>query len=109
MGKFIESHPGSGDWHIISGGKPNADWTGIDAQAPKSAYVPTQIRGSKSKYAAIEYEKRIQGPKTKYKEGRRTWTLGGSFSCWDKHPLKPPPGHQQMASFMTRHSQSMPT
>jgi hypothetical protein len=42
MGKFIESHPGSNDWHVISGGKPMADWSGIDPNEPMAAYVPTQ-------------------------------------------------------------------
>jgi hypothetical protein len=75
MGKFIESHPGSNDWHVISGGKPMADWSGIDTNVPMAAYVPTQIRAFKSKYAAIEYEKRISGLVTKFKEGMNLKTF----------------------------------
>ena len=43
MSEFIESHPGSGDWHVVSRGKPKHDWSGIDTTEPKPAYVPTQI------------------------------------------------------------------
>ena len=69
MGECIEPHPGSGDWHFISRGMPKHEWSGIDTIEPKPAYVPTQIRAFKSKYAALEYEKRITGLEIKFKEG----------------------------------------
>ena len=60
---------------MISGGKPKADWYGIDTKEPMAAYVPTQIRAFKSKYADIEYEKRISGLATKFKEGMNLKTF----------------------------------
>ena len=62
-------HPGSGNWHVVSGGKTKHDWSGINTTEPKPAYVPAQIRAFKCKYAALEYEKRITGLKIKFKKG----------------------------------------
>jgi hypothetical protein len=48
MGEFVESFPGTRDWHIIAGGKPEADWISRDATEPERTFVPTQLRGYKS-------------------------------------------------------------
>ena len=69
MGKYIESQAGCGDWHIVAGGKPLVDWSGIDATEPRSTFVPTQTRSFKSKYKTSEYEQRTTPMSTKFKEG----------------------------------------
>ena len=69
MGKFQESKPGSGDWYIISGGHPKADWSGIDPSKPVSTYVPTQKRIYGSKHESAEYAKRVKPMETVFKEG----------------------------------------
>ena len=69
MGRYEESQADCGDWHIVAGGKPLADWSGIDATKPRSTFVPTQTRSFKSKYKTTDYEKRTAPMATKFKDG----------------------------------------
>ena len=69
MGKYVESKSGTGDWHIIAGRKPKADWSGIDDTAKEETYVPTQKRRFNSKREATEYGDRVAPMTTKFKDG----------------------------------------
>mgnify|MGYP000857262147 FL=1 len=80
MGEFVESFPGTRDWHIIAGGKPEADWSSRDATEPERTFVPTQLRGYKNKYQSVEYEKRTEPMKTKFKEGMNLKTFQKAIS-----------------------------
>ena len=46
MGNYKESQPGKGDWYIVAGLKPKANWSGIDSTALEPTPVPTQKRRS---------------------------------------------------------------
>ena len=42
MGQYEEeSQADCGDWHIVAGREPLADWSGIDATEPRSTFLPT--------------------------------------------------------------------
>ena len=108
MGEFVESYPGTSDWHIIAGGKPKPDWSGRDATDPNRTFVPTQLRGYKNKYQAIEYEKRTEPMKTKFKEGmslkalQKTVTKHGQAHGLDTwHYLSDPFDHDKMLDVVT--------
>ena len=108
MGEFVESYPGTLDWHIIAGGKPKPDWSGRDATDPNRTFVPTQQRGYKNKYQAIEYEKRTEPMKTKFKEGmslkalQKAITKHGQAHGLDTwHYLNDPFDHNKMLDVVT--------
>ena len=54
MGTYQASQLGKGDWHIIAGHKPKADWSGIDYTEPVPTYIPTQKRRFRSMYETTE-------------------------------------------------------
>ena len=69
MGAYQESQTGAGDWYIIAGRKPKADWSGIDTTEPIPTPVPTQKRRYRSKYESSEYLQRVTPMTTQFKEG----------------------------------------
>ena len=45
MGSYKETVKGDGEWHVLTGGKPLPDWSGLDKTADKSevpSFAPTQ-------------------------------------------------------------------
>jgi len=69
MSSYNESYKGAADWHAISGGKPKADWSGLDASVPRSAPNPKQERPAKSDAKQKAYARRIVGLTVPFKEG----------------------------------------
>ena len=70
MGIYQESQPGEGDWHIIAGRKPKANWSGIDDTEPEPTLVLMQKRRFRSKYETTEYLQRVTPMTTMFKAGR---------------------------------------
>ena len=75
MGKYVESDAGVGDWYIIAGLKPKADWSGIDTTKKEETYMPTQKRRFNSKREVTKYGDSIAPMTTKYKDGMSTREL----------------------------------
>ena len=72
MGKYYESYPGASDTYAISGGKPLADWSGLDPKASnmkKSRNNPRLFRPLSAHHKNKAYKERIKGLETKFKEG----------------------------------------
>ena len=72
MGKYFESFPGAGDAYAISGGKPKADWSGLDEDEgalKKSKNNPRLFRPISAHHKNKAYKERIKGLEAKFKEG----------------------------------------
>ena len=67
MGAFIEQNPpGSGKWNIRMGGKPNADWTGLDVGETFKS-TPFHFRRPEMTSDSKGYLVRSTGLSTKFK------------------------------------------
>ena len=66
MGKYVESDSGTGNWYIIAGRKPKADWSAIDTTAKEDTFVPTQKRSFNSNREVTEYGDHVALMTTKY-------------------------------------------
>ena len=75
MGTYKESQPGKGNWYIVAGRKPKADWSGIDDTAPEPTLVPMQKRRFRSKYETTEYLQRVTPMTTKFRISLRELKL----------------------------------
>ena len=69
MGKYFESYPGAGDWYVISGGKPLADWSSLDPAAVTAKVNPRQFRPLSAALKRKAYDKRVEGLQTQFKQG----------------------------------------
>ena len=72
MGKYYESYPGAGDTYAISGGKPLADWSGLDPKASdvkKNRNNPRLFRPLSAHHKKKAYNELIKGLETKFQEG----------------------------------------
>ena len=69
MSTYNESYKGAADWYAISGGKPKADWSGLDTSVPRQAPNPKQDRPAKSDAKQKAYTLRIVGLTVPFKEG----------------------------------------
>ena len=75
MGSYTETVKGDGEWHVLTGGKPLPDWSGLDQTADRSevpSFAPTQWRGAGYKARLKCYEKMSEPLATKFKEGMDT-------------------------------------
>ena len=68
-GAYQESQTGAGNWYIIAGCKPNADWSGINTTEPIPTSVPTQKRRFRLKHELSKYLQRVTQMTTQFKEG----------------------------------------
>ena len=65
-----------------TGGKPNNDWTGLDASAPKSHTNPNQLRPAGVSSQQKSYSARVAPLEQKFKKGDSVKTL--ETKIWDK-------------------------
>ena len=57
------------DWYIIAGGKPLADWSGLDPIRGPIPFPPSQIRQASTKARSSYYAKIVVLMETKFKQG----------------------------------------
>ena len=68
MSSWVRLSPGS-DWYIVAGGKPLANWGGLDPTKDLSPFSPLQIRQSNTKARSSNYAKRTALVENKFKQG----------------------------------------
>ena len=68
MGIWTRLTPGS-EWFIIAGGKPLADWSGLDPTEDQVSRSPLQIRQVSQKTRSADYKNRIAPMAIKFKQG----------------------------------------
>jgi hypothetical protein len=86
MGVYVESVPGSCDWHIVCGGKPLSDWSGLDPSASKPKKTVFQSCPFRSDFQQKNHIHRTTaGLKVPHKRGMSLSNL--RLDVW-KHLLK---------------------
>jgi len=102
------------EWSAWTGGKPNADWTGLDASAEQTLGTPNQLRSLYVKSSQASFHNRTVGLEVKFVETAdftqftgviwRKWFLNGMDTIIY---LPAPDAPTEMLSIVTHHPRFM--